>query len=160
RPAGRLYVLPAERGDVHEAVDAAEVDERTEVDDRRHDALANLALGEVVEEGGAALRLGLLEQGATRQHNVVAVLVELEDLGLDLLPEVRGQVANAAQLDERRGEEPAKADVNDESTLDDLDDGTGDHAVVGLDLLDVSPGALVLGALLGEDEATLFVFLL
>src|SRR5690606_24984997 len=122
--AGVLDVLPAELGDVHEAVDAAEVDERTEVDDRRHDALANLALGEVVEEGGAALRLGLLEQGATRQHHVVAVLVEFEDLGLDLLPEVRGQVANAAQLDERRGEEPAKADVNDESTLDDLDDGT------------------------------------
>jgi hypothetical protein len=35
---------------VHEAVHAAEVDERTEVDDRRDDALADLALVQLVEE--------------------------------------------------------------------------------------------------------------
>ena len=99
--AGVLDVLPRELGDVHEAVDAAEVDERTEVDDRRDDALADLALVEVVEERGARLGLRLLEQRAAREHDVVAVLVELEDLRLDLLAEVRREVADAAQLDER-----------------------------------------------------------
>src|SRR5690606_26325570 len=62
-----LDVLPAELGNVDEAVDAAEVDERTEVDDRRDDALADLALLKVVQEGGAALGLGLLEERATRE---------------------------------------------------------------------------------------------
>ncbi len=80
-------MLPAELGDVDEPVDTAEVDERAEVDDRGDDALAHLALGQVAEERGAALALRLLEQGAAGQHDVVAVLVELEDLGLDILAE-------------------------------------------------------------------------
>jgi hypothetical protein len=157
---GVLDVLPGQLGDVHEAVDAAEVDERTEVDDRGDDALADLALVQVVEERGARLGLRLLEQARRREHDVVAVLVELEDLGLDLLAEVRREVADAAQLDERRGQEAAQADVDDETTLDDLDHGTGDDTVVLLDLLDVAPGALVLRALLGQDEAAFLVLLL
>jgi hypothetical protein len=153
-------VLPGQLRDVHEAVHAAEVDERTEVDDRRDDALADLALVQVVEELVRDLGLGLLEPGAARQHHVVAVLVELDDLGLDLLAEVRLQVADAAQLDERRGQEAAQADVEDEAALDDLDDGAGDDAVLLLDLLDRAPGALVLRALLGQDQAAFLVLLL
>ena len=127
--AGVLDVLPRELGDVDETVDAAEVDERTEVDDRRDDALADLALVEVREERRTRLGLRLLEQRAAREHHVVAVLVELEDLRLDLLAEVRREVADAAQLDERSREEAAEADVDDQSALDDLDDRTGDDAI-------------------------------
>src|SRR5690349_13937753 len=155
--AGVLDVLPRELGDVHEAVHAAQVDERAEVDDRGHDALADLALLEVVEERRARLRLRLLEQRAAAQDDVVAVLVELEDLGLDLLAEVRREVADAAQLDERRRQEATETDVDDETALDDLDDRTGHHAVVVLDLLDIAPGALVLGALLRQDQTAFLV---
>ena len=108
----------------------------------------------------AALGLRLLEQRAAREHDVVAVLVELEDLRLDLLAEVRREVADAAQLDERGGEEAAEADVDDEAALDDLDDRTGDDAVGVLDLLDVAPRALVLCALLGQDQTAFLVLLL
>ncbi len=153
-------MLPRQLRDVHEAVDAAEVDERTEVDDRRDDALADLALLEVVEERRAALGLRLLEKGATRQDHIVAVLVELEDLRLDLLAEVRREVAHAAELDERSREEAAKADVDDEAALDDLDHGAGDDSVGILDLLDVAPRALVLSTLLRQDEAAFLVLLL
>ena len=72
-----------------------------------------------------ALLLGLLEPGTTGQHHVVAVLVELDDLGLERLADVRGEVADPAQLDERGGEEATQADVDDETALDDLDDRTG-----------------------------------
>lgn len=153
-------MLPGQLGDVHEAVHATQVDERTEVDDRRDDTLADLTLVQVVQERGARLRLRLLEQRAAAQDDVVAVLVELEDLRFDLLAEVRREVADAAQLDERSREEATEADVDDESTLDDLDDRTGDDAVVLLDLLDVSPGTLVLCALLGEDQTAFLVLLL
>jgi hypothetical protein len=157
---GVLDVLPRQLGDVDETVYAAQVDERAEVDDGGNDTLADLALGEVREERGAALALRLLEQGAAGQHDVVAVLVELEDLGLDLLAQVRGQVANAAELDERSRKEATKTDVDDEAALDDLDDRTGDDSVFVLDLLDVAPCTLVLSALLRQDEAAFFVFLL
>ena len=47
--------------------------------------------------------LRLLEPGPAGQHDVVAVLVELDDLGLERLADVRLQVTHPAQLDERGG---------------------------------------------------------
>ena len=76
-------VLPRQLGHVHEAVHAAEVDERTEVHDRRHDTLAHFAGLQVREELVALLALRLLEVRATGQHDVVAVLVELDDLAVE-----------------------------------------------------------------------------
>ena len=158
---GRVVdVLPGQLGDVHETVDAAEVDERTEVDDRGHDTGADLALGELVEELAADLGLGLLEPRAAREDDVVAVLVQLDDLGLERLAHVGLQVADAAHLDQRRGQEAAQADVEDQAALDDLDDGALDDLVVVLLLLDRAPGALVLGALLGQDQPAFLVLLL
>ena len=54
-------VLPRQLADVDEAVHAAEVDERTEADDARHAALADLARLEVREEAVAGFLLRLLE---------------------------------------------------------------------------------------------------
>src|SRR5262249_48242372 len=54
----------------------------------------------------------------------------------------------------------AQADIQDQAALDDLDDGAGDHAVFFLDLFDRAPGALVLRALLGQDQPALLVLLL
>ena len=77
----------------------------------------------LVEELVALARLGLLQPGAAGQHHVVAVLVQLDDLGLDLPADVRLQVADPAHLDQRRGQEAAQPDVQDQAALDDLDDG-------------------------------------
>lgn len=121
-----------------EAVDAAKIDECAEVDDGRDDAFANLALLELREEGLANLGLGLLEVLAAGQDHVVAVLVELEHLGLDLLTDVRREIAHAAHLDEGGRQEAAQADVDDQAALDSLDDSALDDAVVFLDLLDVA----------------------
>ena len=153
-------VLPRQLGHVDESVHAAEVDERTEVDDRRHDTLADLARLQVGEELVALLALGLLEVRAPRQHDVVAVLVELDDLALEHPADERVQVAHTAQVDERRGQEAAQADVDDEPALDDLDDRTGDDFLVLLLLLDRAPRALVLRALLRKDQAAVLVLLL
>src|SRR5680860_1386402 len=51
----------------------------------------------------------------------------------------------------------AQPDVQDEPALDHLDDRAGDRGVVVVDLLDLAPGALVLGALLGQDQPALLV---
>ena len=126
----------------------------------RHDALADLAGLEVGEELVALLALGLLEVRAAREHDVVAVLVELDDLALDLAAHVGLEVADPAEVDERGGEEAPQPDVEDEAALDHLDDRALDDAVLLLDLLDRAPRALVLGTLLGEDQAAVLVFLL
>src|SRR6185295_1918470 len=129
-----------------------EIDERTEVHDRRHDTRPDLARLEVGEELVALLALRLFEVRAAAQDDVVPVLVELDDLGLERLADERVQIAHAPQVAERRGQEAAQADVEDEPALDDLDDGTGDHALGFLDGLDRAPRPLVLGPLLREDE--------
>ena len=46
-------------------------------------------------------------------------------------------------------QEATQADVEDQAALDDLDDGTGNDAVLFLDLFDLTPSALVLCTLLG-----------
>ncbi len=155
-----IDVLPAQFGDVNQAVDPTKIHERAEVDDGGDHALADLALLQLVEEGLANLGLGLLQPGATRQHHVVAVLVQFDDLGLEFHADVGLEVADAAHLDQRCGQEPAQADVDDQTALDHLDDGTGDDTIFFLDLLDRAPGALVLGAFLGQDQAALLVLLL
>ena len=157
---GVVDVLPGQLGDVHQTVHAAEVDERTEVDHRGDDTLADLTARELVQELAADLGLGLLQPGATGQDHVVAVLVQLDDLGLDLAADVGLQVADPAHLDQRRGQEATQADVEDQAALDDLDDGALDGLVGLLEGLDRAPGALVLRALLGQDQPALLVLLL
>ena len=98
-------------------------------------------------------------QARRLEHHVVAVLVELDDLGLDLLADVRLQIADATHLDQRRGQEAAQADVEDQAALDDLDDGALDGLVLFLELFDGAPGALVLSPLLGQDQAAFLVLL-
>src|SRR5690606_32073481 len=126
-------------GDVHQAVHAAQIDEGAEVDDRGDHTLADLALLQLVQELAADLGLGLLEPGATRQDHVVAVLVELDDLGLDLLADVRLEVADTTHLDQRGGQEATETDIEDQAALDDLDDGALDGLVLLLELLDGAP---------------------
>ena len=95
-----IDVLPRQFGHVDETVHAAEIDEGAEVHDARHDTAAHLSGLEVGEEVFSLFLLGLLEPRATRQHDVVAVLVELDDLRLEAAPDVGRKVAHAAQLDE------------------------------------------------------------
>ena len=115
-------VLPGQLGHVDETVHAAEVDERTEVDDRGHHAAADLARLQVGQELVALLLLRLLQPGPPGQHHVVAVLVQLDDLGVEVAADVGLQVAHPAQLDQGGGQEAAQADVEDEAALDHLDD--------------------------------------
>src|SRR4029453_15084785 len=92
--------------------------------------------------------------------HVVAVLVELDDLRLERLADVRLQIADATHLHEGGRQEAAQADVQDQAALDDLDDGALDDAVLLLDLLDGAPGTLVLSTLLGQDQTAFLVLLL
>ena len=112
------------------------------------------------QEVAPLLLLGLFEPGPARQHDVVAVAVELNDLGLNDLAHVGLQLAHTAQLDQGGGQEAAQADVDDQAALDDLDHRARHHLAVVLLLFDGRPGPLVLRALLGQDEPPLLVLLL
>ena len=158
--SGVVNMLPREFGDVDESVHTAEVDERTEVDDRRDDAGPYLAGLEVVEELFALFTLRLFEPTTSTEDNIVAILVELDDLGLDLLTHVRLKISYTPEFDERSGKEATEANIDDQPTLDNLDDVALDDPLGLFDLFDPSPGTFVLCTFLGEKEAAFLVFLL
>ena len=74
---------PAHVGDVQQAVDAAEVDERAEVGDVLDDALADLARLDLGEQLLLQLVALVFDQLAAADDDVAARLVDLEDLALD-----------------------------------------------------------------------------
>ena len=129
---GRMvHVAPGELGDVDQAVHAVEVDERAEVDDVRDLALDDVARAQAVEDRLAHLLALVLEDGAAREDDVVARAVQLDDLAAELLAEELVEILDAADVDERRGQEAAHAEVEDEAALDDLDD-LADDRLAGL----------------------------
>ena len=152
-------MLPRKFGHVHEAIDTAEIHESAEVDDGGHDTVADLALEQLVEKRGADFALGLLKPRTAREDNVVAILIQFDDLGFEALADIGLQISYAAHLHERGREEAAQTNVDDQAALNNLDDVTLDDAVLFLDALDRAPCAFVLCALLGQDQAAFLVLL-
>ena len=157
---GRVVdVRPGKLGDVDQAVHAVEVDEGAEVDDVRDLALDDGAGLEPVENLLALLLALLLEHGAAREHDVVARAVELDHLAAELLAQELVEILDAADVDERGRQEAADAEVEDQAALDDLDHAAVDRLARLGGALDVLPGELEAGALLGEDQPAFGVLL-
>src|SRR5438067_13836241 len=123
-------VAPRKLGDVNEAVHPVEVDERAEVDDVRDRPLDFVAWVELVEDPLPLVLALLLEHGAERKDDVVALAVELDDLALELLPRELVEFLRAPDVDERRRLEATGAEIEDQTALDDLDHATGDRLAV------------------------------
>ena len=142
-----------------QAVDALEVDEGAEVDDVGDLALDDLAGLEAVEDLLADLLALFLEHRAAREDDVVAAAVELDHLALERLAHELVEVVDAADVDQRGGQEAAHPEVEDQAALDDLDDAALDRLAGLGGGLDPAPCLLEAGALLGEDQTALGVLL-
>ena len=101
----------------------------------------------------------VLENGAAGEHDVVARAVELDHLAAELLARELVEILNAADVDERRRQEAADAEVEDQAALDDLDHPAVDGLPALGSSLDRLPGELEARTLLGEDEPALGVLL-
>ena len=98
----------------------------------------------------------LLEEHAAREHDVAALLVELDDLELVGLPDELVEVADRPEVDLRAGEERlhAAADGDREAALHALADGPFDELVALARGRDLVPDLHLVGLLLGKhDEA-------
>ena len=154
-----VHVAPRELGDVDEPVHAVEVDEGAEVDDVRDRPVDDVARAQTVEDRLAHLLALVLEHRAAREHDVVARAVELDHLAAKLLAEELVEILDAADVDERRGQETAHAEVEDQPALHDLDDATRDRLAALRLALDLLPRELEAGALLREDQPAFGVLL-
>ena len=116
--AGVVDPAPAHVGDVQQAVDAAQVDERAEVGDVLDRPLADLADGDLLEQLLLLVFAGDLDQLAAADDDVPPALVDLEDHALDLLIDVIGDVGRAADVDLAGGQEDVDADIDQQPALD------------------------------------------
>ena len=142
-----------------QAVHPVEIDEGAEVDDVRDRALDDVAGVEPVEDRLAHLLALVLEDGAAREDDVVPRAIELDHLAAELLREELVEILDAADVDERRRQEAAHAEVEDETALDDLDHLAVDGLAALGGSLDRLPGELEARALLREEETPLGVLL-
>src|SRR6476646_8435876 len=123
---------PRHVGDVEQAVDATEVDECTEVGDVLDDALPHLILLELLHQLFALAGTLVLEDHSTRDDDVAATLVQLDDLELELLTQQLVDVRNATQRDLRTRQERVDAHQVDDDTALDLLDERAVHRLIRL----------------------------
>ena len=143
-----LDALPRHVGDVQQAVDAAQVDERAVVGEVLDDALEHRAFLEVLEQRLAFGAVLGLDDRAARHDDVVALLVELDDLELERLAFEHRRIANRAHVDERARQERAdEIDVDREAAADAAADHARDDLALLEGLFEARPGARALGLL-------------
>src|SRR5882724_11037511 len=155
--AGMSEASPAHVCDVEQAVEAAQIDERTVVGQVLHRAVHHRALFEVLERLAAELGLLLVEDLFARDHDVAALLVQLYDPYFQLLALHVVEVAHGLQVDLRAGQERAgAAEVDGEATLDALDDDALDGLLLVVGFLNIVPDFEALRLLIGELNHALF----
>src|SRR5690606_15267849 len=126
---GRMaHALPGHVGDMQQAVDAAEVDERAVVGEVLDHALQHGALDQLLHQLLALFRVLALDHRTAGDDHVVALAVELDQLELEFLAFQVHRVAHGAHVHQRAGQERTDVlDVDGEAALhlaaDAADDG-------------------------------------
>ena len=122
---------PGDVGDVQQAVDAAQIDERAVIGDVLDHAFEDLAFLEACDQLGALLGAGLFQHGAARHDDVAARAVHLEDLERLRRAHQRADVAHRADIDlAARQEGHGAGQIDGEAALDAAEDHAGDALVV------------------------------
>ena len=141
-----LDALPGHVGDVQQAVDAAEIDERAVVGEVLDHALDRRAFLQIVQQRGAFGAVFLLDDRAARHHHVVALLVELDDFEFERLVFQIRRIANRAYVDQRaRQERPNVVDLDREAAFDAAGDDADDDFLFLEGRLQPRPGSRALG---------------
>ncbi|MHC2612736.1 hypothetical protein ACVMGF_003809 [Bradyrhizobium diazoefficiens] len=138
---GRVVdAAPRDVGDVQQAVDAAEINERTVVGDVLDHAVDDLTLFEVLHQLLALLGAGLFQHRAAGDDDVAAAAVHLEDLERLRVVHQRRNVADRTDVDLRaRQEGHGTVEVDGEAALDLVEDDAVDLLVVLERLLELAP---------------------
>src|SRR5712664_1078081 len=150
--AGVPDASPGHVGDVQEAVDPAQVDESAVVGEVLDDAGEDRAFLELLEGVLLQLLALLLEEDAAGEHDVAALIVELDDLELVLLADQLIEIADRTEIHLRTRQERLHPDVDGEAALHPADDGALDELVALARGRDLVPDAHLVGLLLGEDD--------
>src|ERR1700683_3669186 len=143
-----LDALPGHVGDVQQAIDTAEVDEGAVVGQVLDRSAHHRAFLQVVHQCAALGRELLFHHRAARDHDVVALLIELDDLELERLALEIGGVPHRPHIHQRAGQKrPHVIDLDGEAAFDSAGNDAGNDLAGIESLLEPRPGARALGLL-------------
>ena len=112
-------------GDVQQTVDSAEVNKRTKVGDVLDDTNANLTFDQFGKQFLLCVLAFFFDQATTADNNVSSLVVDLEDFALHDATNVFSDIARTTNVDLRGRKENRNANVDQQSTFDFSDTGTG-----------------------------------
>jgi hypothetical protein len=137
---------PAHVGDsVVQAVESIEVDERAEVGEVLDDPFPSFADAHVGQQRPAFLVALVLDQLASREHDVLPILVDLDNLELERLADIIVEIAWRDDVDLRGRKKCLNTNVDGESTFDLRADFTFNRAAFAARAANAVPVFLLLG---------------
>src|ERR1700733_215476 len=158
---GMGQASPGHIGDVQQAIESAEIDERTVLGEILHDSGKHRTFFQVLESLGALLVLLAFEQFLARDHDVAALLVQLDDCDFDGLTLHPVQIADGAKVDLRPGQKRVRAlNIYREAALDAIDHTRLDRLLLVVSLLNFFPGVDALSFLVRKADVPLLGFAL
>src|SRR5581483_7463302 len=153
--AGMREAAPTHVGDVQQAINAAQINERAVVRKVLHRAGEDGALAQVLHGGGTLGVLLFFEQFLAAHHHIAALLVQFDDPNIDLLTEIAVQVTDRANLKLRAGQKRLEPDVDSQATFDAADHSALYGCLLVGSLLNRVPYAQALRPLVAHEIATL-----
>src|SRR5690606_32605410 len=157
--ARMLDPLPRHVSDVQQTVNAAQVNECTVVGQVLDDTLGFHTFLQGRQQRFALGAVFRFQNGTTGNDNVVALLVQLDDLGFQLIACQVSGVAHRTNINQGAWQDRTNAvDVNGEATLYLPVDDTLDHFLSFECLLQLFPGLGTLGLFPGQASFTETIF--
>src|SRR5262249_12122828 len=134
---------PGDIGDVQQAIDAAEIDERAVVGDVLDHAVDDLALFEVLHQLLPLFGAGFFQHGAARYDDIAAPAIHFKNLERLRIVHQRRHVADRPDVDLRaRQESNRTVEVDSEAAFDLIEDDALDLFIVLEGLLELAPAFL------------------
>ncbi len=153
-----IQPAPAHVGDVEQTIEAIQINERAEIGDVLDCALANVAGHHFAEQLRAFLAALGLDEFAAREHDVLAILVDLDDLEFVAVADERLEILRRDHVNLRRRQKSLDADVDDQAALDHGLDLAHDAAAFVANREDAFPIFLELRLFVREDDGAFLVF--
>ena len=153
-----VHAAPCHIGDVQQAIDTAEIDERAVIGDVLDHALDHIALVELADDFAALFGAGFFKDRAARYDDITAAAVHLEDLERLRRVHQRADIAHRAHIDLRAGQEGhGTAEIDREAALDATEDRTFDALGLVECFFKTVPGLFAAGLVAGEHRFALGV---
>ena len=131
---------PGHVGDMQQAVDAAQIHERTVIGDVLDGTVNDLAFFEVLHDFRTLFRTRFFKNRTARDNDVAAALVHLEDFERLGNVHERGDIADRADIDLAARQEGGGAiEIDGEAALDDVENGAFDAFALGEFLFKLDP---------------------